>query len=258
MQNPSFLTTRETRKTTRFSVRDAKHNAAIRHAPSPHGRYRTPKQLAIYAKSPGKIRVLLHGLQKANGENRNRTFGCLPCVFEEFERWGQIATIPKNNAPNGQSFLYYGTVGAETSLDTGLGCRVMVATDWGSYIRAGSVIVFRSLDLMSATIFSRSLPNCAANSRLILRISSLIGSVVIFLSSKQLIRRTNRRWVVSAISTYLLNRCTRFGVCDMSKIPCLQELYPVDCSKGNVKCISRLGPWNSMAEYQFGRQAFRF
>ena len=23
------------------------------------------------------------------------------------------------------------------------------------------------------------------------------------------------------------------------------------------KCISRLGPWNSMAEYQFGRQAFR-
>jgi hypothetical protein len=29
-------------------------------------------------------------------------------------------------------------------------------------------------------IFSRSLPNCAASSRLILRISSLIGSVVIF------------------------------------------------------------------------------
>jgi len=113
------------------------------------------------------------------GEYRNRTFSCFPCSFEEFERW-ENPSDPKNIAPNGQCLLFYGTVGAETSLDTSLGCRVVGATDWGSYFRAGSVIVFRSLDLMSATIFSRSFPNCAASSRLILRISSLIESVVIF------------------------------------------------------------------------------
>ena len=52
VQNPSVLTTHATRKTTRISVRDAKYNAAFRHAPSQHGRYRTPKQLARNAKNP--------------------------------------------------------------------------------------------------------------------------------------------------------------------------------------------------------------
>jgi hypothetical protein len=33
-QNPDVLATRATRKTTRFSVRDAKYYAAIRHAPN--------------------------------------------------------------------------------------------------------------------------------------------------------------------------------------------------------------------------------
>ena len=46
-----------------------------------HGRYRTPKQLARYAKNPGKTRVFEHGFQKANGEDRNRTFGCFPNGF---------------------------------------------------------------------------------------------------------------------------------------------------------------------------------
>ena len=54
VQNPSVLTTRATRKTTRISVRDAKYNAAFRHAPSQHGRYRRPKQLARNAKTPRK------------------------------------------------------------------------------------------------------------------------------------------------------------------------------------------------------------
>jgi len=36
-QNPDVLTTRATRKTTRFSVRDAKYYAAIRHAPNCKG-----------------------------------------------------------------------------------------------------------------------------------------------------------------------------------------------------------------------------
>ena len=46
------------------------HYVAFRHAPSQHGRYRTPKQLARNAKNPGKTRVFEHGLQKANGEDR--------------------------------------------------------------------------------------------------------------------------------------------------------------------------------------------
>ena len=70
-----------TRKTTRFGVRDAKYNAAFRHAPSQHGRYRTPKQFARNAKNPGKTRVLQHGLQKTSGEDRNRTFGCFLRFF---------------------------------------------------------------------------------------------------------------------------------------------------------------------------------
>ena len=57
-----------------------------RHAPSQHGRTRTPKELARNAKNPGKTRVLQQGLQKTNGEDWNRTTGCFPYVFEEFER----------------------------------------------------------------------------------------------------------------------------------------------------------------------------
>ena len=172
MPNPSVLATRATRKTTRFGERDAKCNAARRHAPSCMGATDGQSNWPNMQKTLGN-----QGF--TSGEDRNRTFRCFPCSFEEFERWVNLSD-PRNIAPNGQCLLYYGTVGAETSLDTSLGCRVVGATDWGSYFRAGSVIVFRSLDLMSAMIFSRSLPNCAASSRLILRISSLIGSVVIF------------------------------------------------------------------------------
>ena len=38
-----------------------------------HRRAGKPKQLARNAKTPGETRVLQHGLQKANGEDRNRT-----------------------------------------------------------------------------------------------------------------------------------------------------------------------------------------
>jgi hypothetical protein len=72
-------------------VRDAKSNAAFRHAPSQHGRYRTPKQLARNAKNPGKTRVLQHGLQKTSGEDRNRTFRFFPNVSGMFE--GYLLTL---------------------------------------------------------------------------------------------------------------------------------------------------------------------
>jgi hypothetical protein len=86
----SFLTnSNATRKTTRFWVRDAKCSAANRHAPSQHGRTRTPNKLARNAKNPGKTRVLQHGLQKTNGEDRSRTSECFGDVSEEFERQGE-------------------------------------------------------------------------------------------------------------------------------------------------------------------------
>ena len=50
-----------------------------------HGRYRKPKQLARNAKKPGKPLVLQHGLQKANGEDRNRTIRCFPNVLRVIE-----------------------------------------------------------------------------------------------------------------------------------------------------------------------------
>jgi hypothetical protein len=85
-----FLTnSNATRKTTRFWVRDAKCSAANRHAPSQHGRTKTPNKMARNAKNPVKIKVLQHGLQKANGQDRNRTFTCFPNYLEEFERQGE-------------------------------------------------------------------------------------------------------------------------------------------------------------------------
>ncbi len=57
MQNPSVLASRATLKTTRFEERDAKSTHAVRDAPSPHGRYRTPKELPRNAKNTGKTRV---------------------------------------------------------------------------------------------------------------------------------------------------------------------------------------------------------
>ena len=76
----------------RLDFRCATRNtgAAIRHAPSQHGRYRNPKQLARNAKNPCKTRVL-QGLPKANGEDRNRTFRCFPNVSGMLE--GYLLTL---------------------------------------------------------------------------------------------------------------------------------------------------------------------
>jgi hypothetical protein len=45
-------------------------------------RHRKPKQLANMRKTLGKPGF-------TSGEDRIRTFGCFPCVFEEFERQGE-------------------------------------------------------------------------------------------------------------------------------------------------------------------------
>ncbi|MFM8214285.1 MAG: hypothetical protein ACKN82_06585, partial [Pirellula sp.] len=58
MQIPSVW--RLARLEKRLDLRCATRNtsAARRHAPSQHGRYRTPKQLARYAKTPGKTKIV--------------------------------------------------------------------------------------------------------------------------------------------------------------------------------------------------------
>jgi hypothetical protein len=76
MQNPSILATRATRKTTRFSVRDAKYNAAFRHAPSCMGATELQSNWPEMRKTLGKPGF-------CSGEDRNRTFGCFRNVFLE-------------------------------------------------------------------------------------------------------------------------------------------------------------------------------
>jgi hypothetical protein len=57
------------------------------------GRYRTPRQLARNAKKLGKTRFFC-------GEDRNRTYACFPCVFEEFERYQFPSTLPLKTTRN--------------------------------------------------------------------------------------------------------------------------------------------------------------
>jgi hypothetical protein len=79
MQNPSVLPTRATRKTTRFGQRDAKCNAAIRHAPSCMGATDGQSNWPNMRKNLGKP-----GIYQRRGQEPN--FWVFPQVFEEFER----------------------------------------------------------------------------------------------------------------------------------------------------------------------------
>jgi hypothetical protein len=59
---------------------------ARRHAPSCMGATESQSNWPEMRKTRGKPLALQHGLQKANGEDRNRTFGCFLNVSREFER----------------------------------------------------------------------------------------------------------------------------------------------------------------------------
>ena len=85
MQNPSVLAAHRDSKND--SNLGARREIQRRTTPCTelHGRYRKPKQLARNAKKPGKPLVLQHGLQKANGEDRNRTIRCFPNVLRVIE-----------------------------------------------------------------------------------------------------------------------------------------------------------------------------
>ena len=57
-----------------------------RHAPSCMGATELQRNCPEMRKTLGKPLVLQHGLQKVNGEDRNRTFGCFLNVSREFDR----------------------------------------------------------------------------------------------------------------------------------------------------------------------------
>ena len=87
MQNPSDLPTRATLKTTRFSVRDAKSNAAgVMHRAS-MGAIELQRNCPEMQKTLGTSFVSRKWkVEQSFGQDRNRTFQCFPNVFEEFER----------------------------------------------------------------------------------------------------------------------------------------------------------------------------
>ena len=74
MQNPSDLTTRATRKTTRFSVRDAKYNAA-------GAMHRVAWALQNSKAIGQKCEKPWENLWFCSGEDRNRSFLCFSNVF---------------------------------------------------------------------------------------------------------------------------------------------------------------------------------
>jgi hypothetical protein len=74
MQNSSDFSTRATRKTTRFSLRDAKYNAA-------GAMHRVAWALQTAKGTGQKCEKPWENLWFCSGEDRNRTFGCFPNVF---------------------------------------------------------------------------------------------------------------------------------------------------------------------------------
>jgi hypothetical protein len=74
MQNPSDLTTRATRKTTRFGTRDAKYNAAGAMHRASMGATELQSNWPEMRKTLGKPGFL-------SGEDRNRTFLHFSCIF---------------------------------------------------------------------------------------------------------------------------------------------------------------------------------
>jgi hypothetical protein len=66
MQNPGVLATQRDAKNDSILGARREMQRRRRHAPSQHGRYRKPKQLAINAKNPGKTRVLQRRGQDSN------------------------------------------------------------------------------------------------------------------------------------------------------------------------------------------------
>jgi hypothetical protein len=104
----SVLATRATRKTTRFSVRDAKYKAA--------GAMHRVAWALQDSKAIGQIcEKPWENLWFLSGEDRNRTFGCFPNGFGEFERWLlETGILPKN--PTGGRFAWTNSLSGQKCL----------------------------------------------------------------------------------------------------------------------------------------------
>ncbi len=107
-KNHSVSTTRATRKTTRFGVRDAKNNAA-------GAMHRVAWALQTAKGTGQKCEKPWENLWFCSGEDRNRTFGCFPNGFGEFERWlSETGILPKN--PTGGRFAWTNSLSGQKCL----------------------------------------------------------------------------------------------------------------------------------------------
>ena len=91
-KTPVFWQPCATGKTTRFSPHDAMHRTSM-------GAPELQMNLADMRKTQGKpsewkveSRAVLR-----TGQDRNRTFGCFPCVFGEFERYSDKIPRDRNS-----------------------------------------------------------------------------------------------------------------------------------------------------------------
>ena len=122
-KNPSVLPTRATRKTTRFSVRDAKYNAA-------GAMHRVAWALQNSKGTGQKCEKPWENLWFCSGEDRNRTFRCFSNVFGCFERplpWNRKeqggASMENEGSPltsrslQAIMYLHWSTIGIDCSVE---------------------------------------------------------------------------------------------------------------------------------------------
>ena len=83
---PVFCRPSATRKTTRFGLRDAKCNAAIRHAPSCMGATELQSNWPDMRKTLGKPGFCSKGFRKLTERTGTELLGVFPKVSGEFER----------------------------------------------------------------------------------------------------------------------------------------------------------------------------
>jgi hypothetical protein len=109
MQNPNVLATRATRKTTRFSVRDTKCNAARRHAPSCMGATEGQRNFAEMRKTLEKPGFYQRRGQEPNfsmfsqcffgGSNGSFSLRIMPKLSSKFE---EVLDLDGFDAVNGR------------------------------------------------------------------------------------------------------------------------------------------------------------
>ncbi len=96
----------------------------------------------------------------------------------------------------------------------------------------------------------------AANRLRIARISS-VGSAVIF-TLQELLRRTNDRRPVAFLTTHFRDPGLQVRVEYVLEVPRHNEFYAMNCRKGNVQRVARLGRRHGKTVHESPRQRLGF